>query len=262
MKKQSPLSPNIDFQKLSSQWGKTPPFDHIVIDQFLQDDIAQALEAEYPAWDDKMWYQYDNAIEQKKALNHWDRFPATTYDVMAYFNSPEFLAKLETLTGIAGLQTDPGLHGGGWHGHAGGGKLNVHLDYSLHPKLGLERRLNLILYITSGWQPEWGGQLGLWAGSHDKMGDLGAQIDCLFNRAVLFDTTQNSWHGLPDAIRCPSGMIRRSLAVYYLTEPRPEAAERGKALFAPHGDQNNDPAVLDLIKRRSQVQTASDTYRS
>ena len=93
------------------------------------------------------------------------------------------------------------------------------------------------------------------------MGELGTQVDCLFNRAVLFDTTQSSWHGLPDAIRCPPGVIRKSLAVYYLTEPRPEAAQRGKALFSPHGEQSKDPAVLELIKKRSQVDTANKMYR-
>lgn len=50
-------------------------------------------------------------------------------------------------------------------------------------------------------------------------------------------------------------------AVYYLTEPRAGAAERGKALFAPHGEQKNGPAVLELIKKRSQVATAEKVYR-
>jgi hypothetical protein len=70
-----------------------------------------------------------------------------------------------------------------------------------------------------------------------------------FNRAVIFDTTQDSWPGLTDAMRCPRGVICKSLAVYYLTAPRSGAAERGKALFAPHGEQKNDSAVLELIKK-------------
>jgi len=128
-------------------------------------------------------------------------------------------------------------------------KLNVHLDCSIHLKLGLERRLNLILYITSGWRPEWGGQLGLWEGSRDKMGQLCRHVDCLFNRAVIFDTTQNSCHGLPDAIRCPRGVIRKSLAAYYLTAPRSGLAERGKALFAPHGEQKMTRPYLSSSKK-------------
>lgn len=254
------MNDTVDLRKLSTNWGSAPPFDHIVIDNFLRAEVAAALEAEYPSWDDKLWWQYDNQIEQKKALNHWDRFPPVTYKVMSIFNSPPFLAELESLTGIQGLQIDPGLNGGGWHGHTAGGKLNVHLDYSVHPKLTLERRLNLIVYITSGWDPRWGGQLGLWEGDADRPTTLGQKIDCLFNRAVLFDTTQDSWHGLPEPITCPPGAIRKSLAVYYLTEPREAASPRGKALFAPHGQQADDPAVLELIRKRCIVDTAASVY--
>ena len=256
-----PLNTRLDIETASRQWKGAQPFEHVVIDNFLQSDVAEQLAAEFPAWDDRMWYQYENAIEQKKALNHWDRFPAMTYRVMTAFNSPDFVSVLEGLTGISGLHTDPGLNGGGWHGHTAGGKLNVHLDYSLHPKLRMERRLNLILYITPGWKPAWGGQLGLWGGDSRAPGALGQKIDCLFNRAVLFDTTQNSWHGLPEPVTCPDGAIRRSLAVYYLTEPRATTDPRGKALFAPHGDQANDPAVLELIKKRASTTNANDVYR-
>ena len=50
----------INFSELASDWGKKPPFDHIVIDDFLDKKLARNLEAEYPAWDDNMWYQCDN----------------------------------------------------------------------------------------------------------------------------------------------------------------------------------------------------------
>jgi len=31
--------------------------------------------------------------------------------------------------------------------HAAGGNLNPHLDYSIHPKMGLQRKLNVIIYL-------------------------------------------------------------------------------------------------------------------
>ena len=137
----------------------------------------------------------------------------------------------------------------------------MHLDYSIHPTLRPRRWLSLIVYITSGWKSEWWGQLSLWEGSRDKMVKLCRKVDCLFNRAVISDTTQDSWPGLADAMRCPRGVICKSLAVYYLTAPRSGAAERGKALFAPHGEPKNDPAVFELIKKRSQVAAAEKVYR-
>ena len=46
-----------------------------------------------------------------------------------------------------------------------GGKLNIHKDYSIHPRVDppKQRKLNLIVYLTEDWNPEWGGALELWS---------------------------------------------------------------------------------------------------
>ncbi len=257
------VNPKDEPLRLKETFQCAEPFNHIVIDNFFNENVAHALVEEFPGLDSQTWYTYDNAIEKKHAMNNWDRFPKTTYQVFTYLNSPEFIRNLEEWTGIERLYPDIGLHGGGWHAHGRGGKLNVHLDYSIHPKLQLERRLNLIVYLTPGWKAEWGGGLQLW--SHDAVNSSPSEcikvVDNVFNRGVLFDTTQNSWHGLPDPIECPEGEMRRSLAVYYLSEPNKDAAKRGKALFAPHKDQKDDPAVLELIKQRAEVTSATGVYR-
>ncbi|MDB4915869.1 MAG: putative proline hydroxylase [Gemmatimonadetes bacterium] len=229
------------------------PYQHLVIDNFFDVTNARQLSADIPEFESPLWFQYNNAVESKRVLNHWDRFPAATYSLLAHLNSATFIRRVECATGHTGLIADSGLHGGGWHMHARGGKLNVHLDYALHPKLRLERRLNLIVYLTEGWRPEWGGGLGLW--THDETANapatLAATIDCLFNRAVLFDTTGHAWHGLPDPIGCPENTFRRSLAVYYLSEARPDVPPRLRAQFAPTKEQADDPDVLALIARRA-----------
>jgi Rps23 Pro-64 3,4-dihydroxylase Tpa1-like proline 4-hydroxylase len=222
------------------------------------------LAAEFPAYDDPAWlFHYQNAIEDKKACNHWDRFPALTYRAFSYLNSAEFVKSVERIVGNYGqVLTDIGLHGGGWHCHHKGGKLNIHLDYSIHPKLKLERHYNLIVYMTPDWDPAWGGGLELWDHNPDGSAKCCARtIENRFNRAVLFDTTQHSWHGLPDNLNCPEGVNRQSMAVYYLTEPRAGIDTRGKALFVPHGEQAQDPEVLELIRRRSDLATATSVYR-
>jgi Rps23 Pro-64 3,4-dihydroxylase Tpa1-like proline 4-hydroxylase len=178
-------------------------------------------------------------------------------------NSDEFLRTLRSVIfKNKKLYTDVGLNGGGWHIHKKGGKLNTHLDYSLHPKLGLQRKLNIIIYLNSNWKKEWEGNLGLWSNESDKKpGDLVKKIEPKFNRAILFDTTQNSWHGLPDALKCPNTEFRKSIAVYYLCEPPKKVNKRGKALFAPTNEQASNKAVIDLIKKRSDTKTASSTYK-
>jgi Rps23 Pro-64 3,4-dihydroxylase Tpa1-like proline 4-hydroxylase len=258
-----PINWPTDIEACQKSFQTATPFNHIVIDNFFREDIALQLERDFPDFDSPVWYVYNNAIEKKRALNSWDRFPRTTYQIFNYLNSAECLEHLSDVTGIRNLNPDIGLNGGGWHAHKRGGKLNVHLDYSIHPKLLLERRLNLIVYLSREWNPQWGGGLQLW--SHDdkreQPKELAKTVDVKFNRGVLFDTTQNSWHGLPDELDCPEGHVRKSLAIYYLTPPRVEASERGKALFAPHKDAENDPEVLELIRKRSEVKTADTVYR-
>ena len=159
---------------------------------------------------------------------------------------------LREKTGIQKLYPDIGLHGGGWHIHSRGGKLNIHLDYSIHPKSGLQRKLNLIVYLTEGWKSEWGGGLELWSHNADKNLPLRKEktIYNVFNRAILFDTTQNSWHGLPQPLSCPEGVYRKSLAVYYMTDPPDRVDPRQRALYAPTEEQSDDKEVLDFIQQR------------
>jgi Rps23 Pro-64 3,4-dihydroxylase Tpa1-like proline 4-hydroxylase len=254
------LRPTIDIPSLVDGFNGMDPFRHVVIEDFFLPEIAEQIAAEFPAFDGDAWAVYNNSIEIKKALNHWDRFPKTTYSVFDYLNSDEFVAKMSALAGVQ-LYADHGLHGGGWHSHAQGGKLNTHLDYSIHPKLGMERLLNLIIYVTPGWQKDWAGELGFWKDEKGTPGELRKTTEPFFNRALIFDTSQQSWHGLPDPVLSPLGVTRNSLAVYYLCEPRESAAVRGRALFAPHGAQASDPQVLELIKKRSEVATSHSVYR-
>lgn len=238
---------------LHEKYKSGTPFDHIVVDNFFTDEQAEILAAHYPSFEDTTATRYSNAIELKRVVNHWDRFPASIYNTFIQLNSPEFVRNLELMTGINNLKTDIGLHGGGCHMHGNQGKLNIHMDYSIHPKLKLQRKLNIIIYMTKDWDPAWGGGLELW--SHNP--ETNRPLECVtrvenkFNRAVIFDTTQNSWHGLPGAIDCPDGVVRRSFAAYYLVDPPTGTDPRSRALFAPTKEQENDKDVLDLIEKRS-----------
>lgn len=217
------------------------PFWHYVIDGFLVNPDKVA--AEFPHPDDPCWFKYDNPLEIKRTCNDWHKFGPNLYQTFQHLLSNQFTGFLEKLTRTE-LEPDYGLHGGGLHQHSRGGKLNVHLDYNLHPKLPLQRRLNLILYLTPGWKSEWGGGLGLYKDSRT----LVKTIEPRFNRAVIFDT-RGSWHGLPDPIKCPQNVTRNSIAVYYLCEPD-VTDNRTRALFAPTPDQENDKQVAELIEKR------------
>ena len=256
----------VNWKSVESQidsYGTKPPFDHVVIDEFFTEEFAQKLSSEFPAYDDEAWHGYDNPIEVKKVCNNWNVFPKNTYSTFSYLNSEEWLSYLSSkLLDGEKLYADDGLNGGGWHIHKQGGKLNTHLDYSLHPKLALQRKLNIIVYLNPNWKEEWGGALGLWDNqSAEKPGDLITSVWNKFNRAVIFDTTQNSWHGLPEPLVCPANEARQSLAAYFLCVPPDGVDTRGKALFSPTKKQENDSEILELIKQRSNVETAASVYK-
>lgn len=228
------------------------PFDYLIVDNFLEKDQAKNISQEFPSFNSDIWYCYNNPLENKKSCNNWYQFGPETYKTLLYLNSSEFIKKLQDLTGIPKLYPDIGLHGGGLHIHGRGGKLNVHLDYSIHPKLKLQRKLNLIIYLTEDWNSEWGGGLELWSHNEEtkKPNKKEVVIENIFNRAILFDTTQNSWHGFPKPLTCPENTYRKSLAVYYLTDPPEGTDPRPRALYAPTKEQENNPEILNLIEER------------
>lgn len=240
-----------------SEYGKVP-FDYWVIDDFFSHTTAIQLSDDFMDINNRNWFVYDNPLEIKKTCNNWWCFPPVTYNIVQYLNSPYVIDMIEAITDIpeGSLHTDPGLHGAGWHIHGNGGKLNIHLDYSVHPKLGLERKYNLILYLSQEWDPTWGGGLELW--SHDEECNLPKEmiktIDVKFNRAVLFDCSKNSWHGFSQPISCPPDQYRKTIAMYYLTQ-LDEYADPGRkrALYSPSPEQANDPAILKLIEDRVKI---------
>lgn len=209
------------------------PFDHWIIDDFFNIDVARELSKEFINYDHNELIHYNTWISEKKACNQWDKFPARTYKTFFDLLSSQFVSELTELTGINPIYPDIGLHGGGWHMHGKDGNLSVHMDYSIHPKLNLQRKLNLIIYLEEDYDPAWGGSLQFWSHNNetDKPLKKEKEIAPIFNRAILFDTTQKSWHGFPERINPPKGKLRKSFGVYYLTDITSTAEQRFKAHY-------------------------------
>ena len=178
-------------------------------------------------------------------------------------NSDSFLDLLRKNIKIK-LFSDPGLHGGGWHIHANNGSnLNPHLDYTIHPKMKYQRQLNLIIYLEESYEDKYGGHLGFW--SHDKKNHLPKnlikEIYPKFNRAVIFDTSQNSWHGLSTIVKVPKNKLRKSIAVYYLSKTKKNHLSNSRALFALRDNQKKSKKLINLIRDRADEKSFHKTYK-
>jgi Rps23 Pro-64 3,4-dihydroxylase Tpa1-like proline 4-hydroxylase len=198
---------------LHEQYTAAEPFPHIVIDDFLDKDILKLIASQYPSRAGKSFF--DRPQERLKYQYHaGETSSATTRNILAELNSRAFLKFLKNLTGITGLIADPYFEGGGLHETRSGGHLSVHADFNIHGKMKVERRLNLLVYLNEGWSDSFGGHLELW---DKEMTNAVHRISPLLGRAVIFNTSLDSFHGQPDPITCPENISRKSIATYYYT---------------------------------------------
>ncbi len=210
------------------------PFPHIVIDNFLKTTVAKTAMDAFPAVEDEGWIHYVHVNEKKHGLNKMELLPPFIQKLIASFNKPEFTAYLSQLTGIENLLADETLEGGGLHQTQRGGYLNIHADFTVHPhKRNWRRRVNLLIYLNENWEEDFRGHLELW--SRD-MHECVQTISPLFNRCVIFNTDDDSFHGVPDPIACPEDMTRKSIALYYYTEEKTRPPKRATNYRARPGD--------------------------
>ena len=236
-----PLFPGDQALKLNAEPGplrerytSAQPFPHIVIDGLFADETLDAILAEFPRPDEIEWAAFDNATEKKLGYKHTSPLgPAICGISSGEMSSPPVLQFLEALTGIEGLIPDPYFGGAGPHQILPGGFLKIHADFNWHPLLKLDRRLNLLVYLNKDWREEYGGHLELW---DRDMTRCGQRILPVFNRTVVFSTTDFSFHGHPTPLACPPGMDPQVGLVLLLHE-RP--AGRG-ALGAARHDLQED----------------------
>ncbi len=194
------------------------PFPHIVLEDFLEPEIAQLAMKEFPSLEGERWNTFIHTNERKFSHNDPATWGPTLQSVLNELNSARFVQFVSELTGIDGLVPDETLEGGGLHQSIAGGFLNIHADYTVHPHRRLwQRRVNLLLYLNDDWQPEYGGDLEFWG---TDMKRCEKKVAPLGNRVVIFTTDMDSLHGHPEPMTCPPGVARRSLALYYFTSEK------------------------------------------
>jgi hypothetical protein len=206
-------------------YADAKPFPHVVMDNFFDPEIANGVLEEFPQPGAIRWQAFDTGSEIKLACATDASFGPLTRLFLYHLNSITFLEFLSQVTGIDNLIPDPRFEGGGLHQIVRGGKLGVHADFNKHAVYGLDRRLNLLLYLNKNWQEEYGGHLQLW---DRNMTRCEARVAPIFNRMMIFGTTDFTYHGHPDPLECPEGTTRKSLALYYFTNGRPAEEVSGE----------------------------------
>jgi Rps23 Pro-64 3,4-dihydroxylase Tpa1-like proline 4-hydroxylase len=211
-------------EDLSRQFAAAQPFRHVVIDRFLDLEFCQELIAQFPPFGAGDARNERGEEAGKSVINNINRLGPAFRQFDRLMRDTELLSAMSRITGIPGLLYDEDYVGGGTHENRDGQELDPHVDFNFHPRLGWHRRLNLIVFLNPEWDENWGGCLELLREPSSDSGDARKVVAPLANRAVIFETTESSWHGFP-VIRTPAGrgISRKSLAVYFYSHDRPAA---------------------------------------
>ena len=246
---------NAELKQLSKELAKTivgaeistTPFKHLVVDEFLPNSLA--LRAADAFSDEVSWEHSCIPELEVKSRSQWrSEFdcPESISDVVRVLNSSLVLQALSTTLNIVKLLPDPYFGGGGLNSSGCDGVLDVHCDGNYSDATGLHRRANVLLYLTPGWAEENGGAFGLFSETGDQ---LITKYTPYFNRLVIFETTDTSFHGICEPINPPNGRRRNSLLLYYYTAaPRPESQV---IVREPHSALWRKRSFLDKKNRKT-----------
>lgn len=195
------------------------PFPHIVLSGILDAKELQTLVNEFPDVDADKDVKYRGAHEHKDVICARDKLSYHTNRIIDKLNSDTFCSWLNELTGIEEqLRADHKLMGGGLHESPRGGYLMLHADFNKHYETGLDRRVNVLVYLNADWPEEYGGHVELW---DYELKEKPVRVLPTLGTVVIFNTTDYSWHGHPDPNNCPDNRRRMSLALYYYSKGRP-----------------------------------------
>ena len=199
------------------------PFRHVVIDDFFEPAQAQALLQSFPGFDERYALNEMGQVGGKAVREAVRDLPAPYPQLDAWLQTPDFLGTVATITGIPDLLYDADYVGGGTHENVDGQGLDMHIDFNYHPGNRTHRRLNLIVYLNPEWEESWGGCIELAEDPWNPHNHNRKRVLPAFNRCVIFETNERSWHGfsritLPDSHK---QLSRRSFAIYLYTRERP-----------------------------------------
>jgi hypothetical protein len=243
----------VDFDELNDKFNdKDNYFRHVVVDNFLQPDLAEELYNQLPPVTDSRWYHFrnkifdiDNLVEPDNyGISKVEDMPGNWGDVFRTFQTEASCKWMEKVTGIKNLVPDDYNEIGQWSGlryiKKGGFQL-VHSDARLHPHLNLEKRITVVGYLNKDWVQEDTGYLEFWT---DDMKECWKRVEPKFNRVAIFENSEFSNHGIPH--------INKDRRVFMYTLLCKDSFEetRTKAWYKPRPDEHRYEEVKEVgIKR-------------
>lgn len=154
-------------------------------------ELAREIHDRFPASDRMMLKR--SIKENKHVAAQMNAFEPLLEEAVYAFQDPRVVEQIARITGLTTLEPDVDLYAGGISAMSKGAYLRPHLDNSHDKKRERYRVLNLLYYVTPGWEESYGGSLQLW-----DDGPRGAPrtFPSVFNSLVIMLTNKGSWHSV------------------------------------------------------------------
>lgn len=229
--------------RLKQSFQEAKPYRHLVMDNFLVESFANQLFENFPTID-KLHKHYHGLNENKsEGANFADFHPVFTE--MRNVTMSEELAKwVAEVTSIPEVFVTDDKLGTGLHQGSNGSFLDIHIDFNIHAQKNVYRRLNMLIYMNKDWKPEYGGDLEMWDA---KMTKCEKKVAPLFNRCVIFETNEISYHGY-SKITLPEGVTRKSIYSYFYTVKNENASGYHDTVFKAKPDDSTAKKIGTTLK--------------
>ena len=242
---QSHLLNESTVESLRTQFLKSSPYPNLVIDNFFKSKVAEKLHEFFPNLE-FMRKRWKGINENKSEDANFSEYKPVFQEVKSYFSSPEFYDWISQITGIEKVFITDDTLGCGLHQGGSGSFLDIHVDFNIHPKHNVHRRLNMLTYLEKDWKESYDGSLEMW---NKEMTRCEKRILPLFNRAVLFETSEISYHGYGQ-ITLPKNITRKSMYCYFYTKERSDAVGYHDTVFRPKPQDTVSKKIQTVVKEK------------
>jgi hypothetical protein len=205
-------------------YAEATPYPHVVIDRFLGDEWSAALARAFPSAEHPGWKRRAYAEQARLGQLQRTNFEGVATEMrwlLAELGGMAFLDFLGALTGRRDLIADPHFTGAGLMATEAGGHLGVHVDFNRDSARHLSRAVSILYYVPTAWDGAWGGELELW---NRERSACEVRIAPVRDRLVVIAYGEDHWHGHPQPLACPPGVLRAVVAAhYYVATPSADA---------------------------------------
>ncbi|OJY70019.1 MAG: 2OG-Fe(II) oxygenase [Sphingobium sp. 66-54] len=204
-------------EDMADQFRRSNRIPSCQIADLLPVDLARVIYDRFPV-SEQMILKH-SIKENKHIAAQMDTYDPLLEEAVYAFQDPRVVDLIGRVTGLRELEPDVDLYAGGISAMQKGAYLRPHLDNSHDKHRKRYRVLNLLYYVTPGWEEKFGGSLQLW-----DEGPRGSPrtFPSTFNSLVVMVTNRRSWHSVNevrhDGRRC-------CVSNYYFSRRSPEEGD-------------------------------------